>query len=270
MDTLYVILKDIKIENANAEQNAYIIGPPAPISFLGYADAVSFQAANHSIDMKTQWVLPIYHNVSEKNFNTGMRKREISYITSGERDKLLNPSFRDDKTMNLNVTLVMAFSVDAFDDTLEEKFVQIKNLIPTRMLGGTTFLDPNDQEQIYIGRDSGWRGHVPPRLLERSHILKHRIDIAQKSDTIEDLVKLTSLSGTRNLSPLFIGYEQISTLKVRDGQRAPNFEHVFTDPLISAAEWQYASAILNAGVPVWVKKTQDNLFYTDTIQEQYA
>ncbi|MEG0869838.1 MAG: hypothetical protein RSG77_22775, partial [Hafnia sp.] len=100
MDILYVILKNTKITGANAEQNAYVVGPPSPLSFLSYADSYAYAAEKVGIELKTRWVLPIYHRVGEHSIHRGMLKREAVGFKTSEANVLAAP-LRDELRMDL-------------------------------------------------------------------------------------------------------------------------------------------------------------------------
>lgn len=268
MDTLFAILKNVEVTGANAEQNAYIVGAPAPLSFLSYADAYAFAVKEIGVEMTTRWVLPIYHQLSESNLHGGLLKRESAGFESSEAD-VLAPPVRDELRIDFSLTLVMAFTVDAFDDTLESKFDRIKAKLPNRLVGGNIFVNPADKRQIEVTRDSGWRSWLSRELLWDSHILVHRPDITAQATNITELLQLTSMKKNSKFSPIAIGYQAISTQKTRNGQRDDEIEHVFVDPLISVGQWKSAYTLINSP-QVWIKQTTDHLMTTHSVQEHYA
>lgn len=268
MSVVYIILKDVTAYNVNAEQGAYIGGVPSPLSFLNYADAIAFNAKSKGVEMQTKWVLPIYHQMDGRSINKGIMKKDISFSAQPTKEKLVNPSFRDEKTMTLRFSLVAAFDYDPDDYAFSKKFMKIRMSIPNRILGGKTFVDFMNEEVAYVGEDSGWKDNIPIEILSDSHIMKHRLDITKSAKTLEQLIEMTSLTN-RNLSPISIGFEILSDEAVRKGQRSDLCNHVFVDPLISAVEWLYATRIKDENVHVWVKKTTENLLITDSKQEQY-
>lgn len=267
MDTLFAILKNVDVTGANAEQNAYIVGAPAPLSFLSYADAYAFAVKEIGVEMTTRWVLPIYHRLSESNLHGGILKRESVGLKSTEAD-VLAPPLRDELRIDFTVSLVMAFSVDAFDGTLESKFNRIRAKLPNRLVGGNIFVNPANDNQFTVTRESGWRALIPKALLWDSRVLIHRPDITKEANNIAELLQVTTIKNG-DLSPIAIGYQMISNQKKRDGQRDNETEHVFVDPLISVGEWKTAFSIFESP-QVWVKQTTDNLMTTDSIQEHYA
>lgn len=268
MDTLFAILKNVQVTGANAEQNAYVVGAPAPLSFLSYADAYAFAAKEIGVEMTTRWVLPIYHKLSENNLHGGVLKRESVSFDSPEAE-VLAPPVRDELRIDFTLSLVMAFTVDAFDDTLESQFDRIKAKLPNRIVGGSIFVNPADERQLKITRGLGWTYCLSRELLWDSHVLVHRPDITAQAANIAELLQLTSMKRNSRLSPIAIGYQAISSRKKRRGQRAEEPEHMFVDPLISVGEWKSAYSILSSP-QVWIKQTEDNLMTTHSVQEHYA
>ncbi|MFK4132230.1 type I-F CRISPR-associated protein Csy2 [Pseudomonas luteola] len=255
MDRLYVLIKRIDLLNANAEQCAYIVGPPSPFSFVCYADAVAFVAKSFGLDLTTRWVLPIYHGICEEQVAPGMLKREAFGIKESKAN-LLAPQIRDELKGNFNLSLILCFDFDPFASDLDDKMRKLRNRLPTRMAGGSFFVWPSDNDKIQFTTNENWTDVFNFRQLwPESHIIIHRPELVEDMQSYDDLVRLTVLDPKSDLSPLFIGFEPISERVARANTRDNYGFHEFCDPLISVGEWISPYAIRPDTKIYWAKES---------------
>lgn len=259
METVYAIIKNATVQGANAEQNAYVVGAPSPLALHAYAQAYAFNAAERGMKIKTRWVLPIYHKLSERNLQEGVLKRESVGIED-RISKSLAPPSRDEVRIDFKLTLVIAFEVEDDLEDFSAFQLEMRKAFPTKMCGGTIFNNPLSEHDVLLTRRDDWSWLInTPSVLRDSHILIHRPDITAQAQNITSLLEVIFSDPKKQLSPIAIGYQSISDTATRRGTRKPDAEHVFVDPLISTGQWLGAYQIFNEDLPLyWVLDSSQN------------
>jgi CRISPR-associated protein Csy2 len=257
-----LLIKRLKIHNANAHSSPYSIGFPAMTAWLGAAHALQrkLRVDKRFDDLEELSFCKIgvvCHDFKLHTYKGANQYEQVLIGTGNPLDKSgQRPSFIEEARCDLTVSLILEY--DCEDDAdLVDAVIQI---LPTlKMASGD--IQPVHIKQIKLQQIHGEKefhslvGELMPGfcLIERRDILQHAMEQGQDAlDGLLDALKVThhcevddtgkvTWSSARQqkgwLVPISTGYQGISELSKAQLQRDPDTPHRFAESVVTLAEF---------------------------------
>jgi CRISPR-associated protein Csy2 len=256
MSYTYLILKRLQVQNANAQPVAWLIGPPAVTSYVGFAQALTLaiNAEKHS------GIAIVHHDIQflgevEKNTLYPHQYRSASFIdkedyaSSNKYALSMQPTAR----CHLTVSVVIRFEPYVPVNLLLVK----KFLRQARLAGGVVvehrfsetdeaclLEDQHDLDKVIKTIGSGFAIHYRDDL---------RHPRPEDHDMLGTFLRVTQPSRERSpedawVIPTALGFAQITPLRQRKNVRG-DFPHAYAESLIGFI--QYRSLRQQRTLPFW-------------------
>jgi len=262
MSKSIVLLKRIKIHNANAQSGPYSIGFPAMTAWLGAAHALQRKLRRDPrFDDLEQLMFPslgvVCHDFMLHTYKDRHQFEQVIIGTGNPLDKSgKRPSFIEEARCDLTVSLVLEYYADD-DADLEDAVHQ--NLPMLKIAAGD--LQPFSADQIQIQQIRSEQdyhalvGELMPGfcLIERRDIMQQSMEAGQDAlDALLDALKVTHHCEVDNngktswhsdrqqkgwLIPIATGFQGISPLDKAELQRDPDTPHRFAESMVTLAEF---------------------------------
>lgn len=288
MSRSILLIKRLKIHNANAHSSPYSIGFPAMTAWLGAAHALQrklretkqFEDLEELVFAK---VGVVCHDFNLHTYKGNNQYESVLIGTGNPLDKSgKRPSFIEEARCDLSVSLLLEYDCD--DDA--ELVDAIAHFLPAlKMASGD--IQPFKPEQIKLMQIHGETefhalvGELMPGfcLIERREIMQQAMQQGKDAlDAILDALKVThhcqiddtgkvSWTSTRQqkgwLIPVSIGYQGISELGFAQLQRDPNTPHRFAESIVTLAEFIMPYRLETLDQMLWHYHTEleNNLYF---------
>ncbi|HID46305.1 MAG TPA: type I-F CRISPR-associated protein Csy2 [Chromatiaceae bacterium] len=273
-----LLIKRLKIQNANAQSSPYSIGFPAITAWLGAAHALQrkLQQQTHYDgleDLIFMGVGIVSHNFYLHTYKNNNQFEQDIIATGNPLDKSgKRPSFVEEPRCNLTLSLILEFDTEDHNDLIDAVYHTLPKL---KMAGGDIL--PFKKEQIsLLHLENDYEIHsltaqLMPGfcLIERQDIMQTAMQTGQDAlDALLDTIKIThscSTDDTTNkttwqtqkqqkgwIIPIGIGFQGISPPQKTQQQRDPDTPHRFAESVVTLAEFI---------MPYRLETIQDILWY---------
>ena len=236
-----IVLSRIEVRNANAQPAWWIVGPPSPTAYCGFAHALA-----RALDCTEELigVMPVHHSyellAEGGNYKPAPHQfRAATFIDHNDHVgasgiKYGPLSAQPTARCNLTITLVIQFEPDTIINPKEIT----RFLATARFAGGTFYEIPTPVLKNSI--DDVWFGG-------NSFGIHERLDLM--TDEPLDLIDLCHPDNRENswLMPTTLGYQTITKPEHKTLARS-NCLHAFAEPLVGPV--QYVS-VRESLPPVW-------------------
>ena len=227
----YLVLRNISVRNANAQPSAWLIAPPSPTAFMGFAhalgrhlDAPAKTAAivQHDFSLRAE---RIERRVLPHQFRGAGLINSKDYSSKNKYALSLQPSARCDQ----RVSLLVEFADDALIDC-----DAVRKWLPSaRIAGGTIdeFARPVMERNLDAALKKVGNGWA---VVERGDLMALQVGQTDRLDAF--LAATSSVSRVANpwVVPALLGYRAITAPQERS-QARDDYPHLFAEPLIGLA-----------------------------------
>lgn len=285
----YVLLKHLRVQNANAIASPFTFGFPAVTAFMGLAHALQRQL-NPTADPDGLLIRGV--GIASHAFT--MQDHQDNYsrtlrLTANPLDKDGNrPSFVEEGRCHLTVSLVL--EVDNLPDgrPLERLLAQFKPLLLARCkLAGGDILDVGAVQTLKDDKAS-------LRCVMPSYVLMERRELMQEAmangqDALDALHSFLQIRHTSErikegedkatwhsqrarsgwLVPIATGFHALTEAGVAEQQRDSDTPHRFAESLVTLGEFVMPYRLDNLAALMW-RYRHDGDFYTCTQQSRAA
>ena len=262
MSKSILLIKRLKIHNANAHSSPYSIGFPAMTAWLGAAHALQrkLRKADQFDDLE-ELVFPkmgvICHDFKLHTYRGSNQYEQVLIGTGNPLNKSgKRPSFIEEARCDLTVSLVLEYDCDDESDLVDA----VIHYLPTLKMAGGDIL-PFRAEQIKLWQIHGetefhaLNGDLMPGfcLIERRDIMQKAMKQGQDVlDALLDALKIThhcEVDDAGNVTwnstkqqkgwviPISTGFQGISELGTAQLQRDPDTPHRFAESIVTLAEF---------------------------------
>lgn len=287
MSKSILLIKRLKIHNANAQSSPYSIGFPAMTAWLGPVHALQRKLRrNTRFDDLDELVFPavgiVCHDFNLHIYKNSHQFEHVIIGTGNPLDKSgKRSSFIEEGRCDLSVSLVLEYDSEG-DADLEDAVTQI---LPTLKIASGD-IQPFTSEQITIRQIRSEQDHhalieeLMPGfcLIERREIMQQAMEAGQDAlDVLLDALKVTHHCEVDNngkvswhsarqqkgwLVPIATGFQGISELNKADLQRDPDTPHRFAESIVTLAEFIMPYRLESLEQMLWHYETdlENNLY----------
>lgn len=263
----YILIKNIKVQNANALSSAFTIGFPAVTAFIGFMHGLQrkintfeeFFAVNFKSLIICCHKFKIHTYKGNKDYNRSIVGTANPLTKDGKR-----PSFIEEGRCNFTVSLIIKTNDTIHSDNAGELESLISKLIQKMKIAGGDVLSLGNIkcQNVVNTNDSGCKRLMTS--LMPGYVLVERRDLIEKSmkegkDALDSLLEYLSLNSTcikkdngevewetkRKelgwLVPIAVGFQGISPLTEKGKticQRDPNYCHRFAESIVTLGEFK--------------------------------
>ncbi len=262
MSRSVLLIKRLKIHNANAHSSPYSIGFPAMTAWLGAAHALQrklliAQQFDDLEDLSFPKVGVVCHDFRLHTYKGANQYEQVLVGTGNPLDKSgKRPSFIEEARCDLTVSLVLEYDCDDEADLVDA----VIHYLPTlKMASGD--IQPVQAEQVKLhqihdtSEFHSLTGELMPGfcLIERRDIMQQAMEQGQDAlDAMLDALKVThhcevdeagkvtwkSAKQQKGwLIPISTGFQAISELGEAQLQRDPDTPHRFAESIVTLAEF---------------------------------
>ena len=263
----YILIKNIKVQNANALSSAFTIGFPAVTAFMGFMHGLqrkinSFEGFS---DVIFESLIICCHKFKihtykgNKDYNRSIVGTANPLTKDGKR-----PSFIEEGRCNFTVSLIIKTNNSINSDNTDEFEALIPKLIQRMKIAGGDVLSLGNINCRKVDTSNDSECKKLMTSLMPGYVLVERRDLIEKSmeegkDALDSLLEYLSLNSTcikkdngevewetkRKelgwLVPIAVGFQGVSTL-VEKGkticQRDPNYCHRFAESIVTLGEFK--------------------------------
>lgn len=285
----YLLIKHLRVQNANAISSPFTFGFPAVTAFMGLAHALQ-RHLNPTADPDELLVRGV--GIASHQFT--MQDHQDGYsctlrLTANPLDKDGNrPSFVEEGRCHLTVSLVLEVDNLPNGRPLERLLEQLEPLLMARCkLAGGDILDVGAVKVLTDDKAS-------VRQLMPSYVLMERSDLMQEAmrngqDALDALHGFLQIRHTSErikegedkatwhsqrarpgwLVPIATGFHALTEANVAEQQRDSNTPHRFAESLVTLGEFVMPYRLESLAALVW-RYRHDGDFYTCTQQSPAA
>jgi CRISPR-associated protein Csy2 len=278
-----LLIKHLKILNANAVSSSYTIGFPAMTAWLGAMHALQrhLNAAGY-VDLKFKSIGIACHELDLQTVQQGFNHSIIGSRNPLKSDGKL-PSTIPEARCHLDVSLVIEYEGKGIASDLERNTFTEKTyqLIMSKMkiAGGTVHsldqkillqsVEPEDEKKFLAKLMPSWI------IVERRNLVKNAMkDGKDALDAILEHLKVTSGQPRKEkgwIVPIAAGFYGISKPAFAKNQRDPSVEveHCFAESIVTLGEFKMPRRIKNVNEMLWCyHKTSANDLYICTTKQE--
>lgn len=251
--TKIILIKRIKILDANALSSPYTIGFPAMTAWLGAVHALQKQ-----INKYEEYKNIIFSATGVVCHNMQLRVHKVGFNNSiiGTRNPLNekgeNAAIIQEAKCHLEVSLVIEYQNISFTGEKEQIFIEkIKNLIlgKIRFAGGSV-INSGEHNSLTVERysleDTDYKKIVSKlglcyALIERRDLIEE--EMKKGSDALDSILKYAKPEKGREgwIIPIAVGFQAISDLSPAGtvkNQRDPAVPHRFAESIVTLGEFK--------------------------------
>ena len=266
----YIIIKNIKVQNANALSSAFTIGFPAVTSFMGFMHGLQRKINAYNKDFSEIEFKSLIICCHKFKIHTFKGKNDYYRSIVSTANPLTKdgkrPSFIEEARCNFTASLVIKADKNVNSENSEE----IKNIISQSLLqkmkiagGDILNFDKVEIRKVDTSSDSESKklmlSLMPGYVLVERRDLVEKTMIDEKKDALDSLLDYLSLNSSCTKKdngeiewtttkkepgwfvPISVGFQGISTL-VEKGktfyQRDPNYCHRFAESIVTLGEFK--------------------------------
>ena len=290
----YLLLKKLRVQNANALSSPFTFGFPAVTAFMGFAHRIQreFNPTNEPNDFRCTGVGIVSHHFAMQDYQEGYNR--CLKITANPLDKDgERPSFIEEGRCHLTVSLVL--EVDNLPST-NDKFLQtIRHLLAghLKLAGGDILYRPDlEKENIRIIDDipANFRHLIPGyALVERKDLMQSAMQTGQdaldalyealvvKHQSSQDEQGKVTWQSSRThegwIVPIATGFHALTPPAFAEQQRDATTPHRFAESVVTLGEFKMP---LPARFPngfkdlMWRYKTEGDLYLCTQAAHQHS
>lgn len=275
----YIVIPNIKIQNANAQPVWWIVSAPAITAYIGFAHALALAMniprhegvaiVHHDIQFLGEQLVDKYGEMDFRphQFKSSGFIDKNDYV-AGTKSLSSQPTAR----CHLNVSLIIALADDAkVVPLLAERFLR-----GARIAGGSIGYHGEIRYDIKNHTDALKAvNKMGQSIIDRSDLMVRQEDDRDMIDTLLRCTRRYAVDTPKDskegkkakpnewIVPTCLGYAGISSLKQRDKSR-DEFPHLYVEPLVGLVQYQ---STLKAGLHFWrYTNPKSNIFITSTNQ----
>lgn len=273
----YLLIRKMRIHNANALSSPMTIGFPAMTAWLGFMHALERRISAHpafeKVRMKELAVSCHALNLQTYREDGGFVRSVISTANPLRKkgSGFERPPFIEEARVHLIVSLLIRFEGISSDDETRDSFIQtMQNELPLMKLAGGDILDvapfilPSEAEKKKIFHSSrlmdlGEDEHSARkafRCLMPGYVLIERRDVLQDrgGSSLDALLDVLSMHYAYQeesdswefsprpekgwLIPIAVGFKGLTPLGKVKNQRDPDTPHRFAEPVLTLGEFK--------------------------------
>ena len=273
----YLLIKDVKIHNANAMSSPYTIGFPAMTAWLGFVHALQRAVQKNGFEEVLLKKTAVACN--DFDLQTYKGKNDFDYSIIGTRNPLKSDgkpmSFIEEARCHLEVSLLI--EVEGVHGDNKEKFQEVvrSQLYRMKMAGGdilsfgkleTKFVDANNDETVRKFIRTLMLGFV---IIERRDLMTAAM--SEGEDALEALlgnIKVVFEKSGENhdgkiswkacrkkergwIVPIAVGFRGISEICKAKNQRDENTDHRFAESVVTLGEFIMSYRFQNVDDMMW-------------------
>lgn len=238
----YLVLPRIDISDANAQPAWWIIGPPPPTAYWGFAYALGM-----SIDAKPESIAIVHHHIEYqgeyfyRQFHP-QQYRSATYIDHDDYSSRNPHQLSGQPTARCRLTLSIVLRVSD-EDASGIDLAHVADFLRTaRIAGGAIdgFRRPQINDRMGEVRGVVRTGFC---LHDRQDLM---VGSERDTDNLDTLLRVTrDAQDTRNeddaslgwLMPTTLGYRAVTTFEQRDGVRQ-GLDHAYAEPLVGLVQYR--------------------------------
>ncbi len=253
----WLTIRGIQVQGANANSGMFAVGYPAMTAFSGFSKSFLRSVAAHfGTEVPVLDGFAVIHHTGRARlygrYGDKMTERRYVYERAGPPSKpghWLNPPSEIQPQCDLTFSIAIGCTLDP---AVQAQLVEYPNLLDAlvgpRALSGTVArcgagVWADTLSDALTAAPSGWVVIDETASLACSGG-RDALDVM-----LDQLSSPWRISGTRavfrRLFPSQIGFRAVSPLARRPGQRDPDTDHVFAEPVIGLAEWRHRHDVLN-------------------------
>lgn len=229
----YLVLRNLSVKNANAQPCPWLIAPPSPTAFMGFAHALG-----RHLNESAQSVAIVQHDFSlcaerierrvlPHQFRAASFINKKDYSSKNKHALSLQPTVR----CNQRLSLLIKFS----DDALIDCNTVNKWLPSARIAGGTIdeFAKPMTERNLDSAISklgSGWF------ITERSDLMTPQPGQDDRLDAFLASTSPDAMATNPWVVPGLLGYRAVTPPR-RRAQSREDYPHVFAEPLIGLVQF---------------------------------
>lgn len=263
-----LLLKNIRIQNANALSSPYTIGFPAMTAWLGFLHALQRRVCGYLPTTKFTSLGVVCHELHLQTFTEKYENRLImsknppstridNKFVAG--DKAYNKAFIPEATCNLNVSLLIEHNI-AEKKQLDQLCEKVASILPTMRIAGGDILKFGEIKCSLVDENEEGELQKLTKQLMPGHFIKERRDLMVESmtngqdaaDALLNYLVVTSrceqdsgdnVSWKREkrapgwLVPIATGFHGITDLGTVSGQRDNETPHRFAEAVVTLGEF---------------------------------
>lgn len=263
----YILIKNIKVQNANALSSAFTIGFPAVTAFMGFMHGLQRKINTFEgfSDVIFESLIICCHKFKihtykgNKDYNRSIVGTANPLTKDGKR-----PSFIEEGRCNFTVSLIIKTNDSINSDNADELETLISKLIQKMKIAGGDVLSLGNINCRKVDTSNDSESKKLMTSLMPGYVLVERRDLIEKSmkegkDALDSLLEYLSLNSTcikkdngevewetkRKelgwLVPIAVGFQGISTLAEKGKticQRDPNYCHRFAESIVTLGEFK--------------------------------
>jgi CRISPR-associated protein Csy2 len=288
MNRRFILISNLKIQNANAMSSPYTIGFPAMTAWLGGVHAIE-RKLNATKEFKNVKLTSVA--VSSHEFDLQTHRGERDYISSiiGTSNPIMidgsRSSFLEEARCHLTVSILIEFNgisgefLDDLCDKVKETLICMKmasgDVLGVKSVKVCAIDDESD--------DSGMRKMLA--MLMPGYVLQERRDLMKKSmqdglDGIDALLKYLKVSHCSEIDesgkvvwsskknsggwivPIAVGFNGVSDVGIAENQRDSETLHRFAESIVTLGEFVMPYKVENVDEILWSYKydEKNNLY----------
>lgn len=273
-----MLIKNIKVNNANALSSPYTIGMPSITSFLGFSHALQLKVNDKIKEFKVKSCGIAIHDIDLQTYkNRKDYHKSILGISSPLKKDGTNASFVEDPTCKMNVSLLIEYS-GINKDNEDFALQTINSMLHCMKLSSGDIISFKKPEFICVIDDKSlsklMKKIMPSNLLtDRSDLINYKYN---NFDEILDYLVIKNYYNEDDkqwkskrkesgwLIPISIGYKAISDVCIAKNQRCYKHEHRFAESLITICECIMSYKIDDIDDILWHHENENDLYICKT------
>lgn len=255
----YLLLKKLRVQNANALSSPFTFGFPAVTAFMGFAHRIQreFNPDNNSDDFLCTGVGIISHQFVMQDYQEGYNR--CLKITANPLDKDGNrPSFIEEGRCHLTVSLLL--EIENLPSSNDKFLQKIRTLLAShlKLAGGDMLYRPDtEKDNIRLIQDiaANFRQLIPGyALIERRDLMIQSMQTGQDAlDALYDalVVKHQCYQDTQGqvtwqsrreqegwIVPIATGFHALTPAALAENQRDATTPHRFAESVLTLGEFK--------------------------------
>lgn len=293
----FILIKNIKVQKANALSSPYTIGFPAITSWLGAVHALQRHIKNNFVDLSDlefKAVGIVCHNFSLNIFkesydNHIILSKNPSATRKDHKFLNTNKSFIPEATCNLDCSLLIEHNIQNQNNKWRKLYESVNRVLNTKLkiAGGDilSFKSMGEDGVFLIDEHNEMELRKLTRKLMPGYFIKERRDLIIDSmkeghfalSALLDHLKVTSVFQTDKdgkvyleksrkgpgwIVPIATGFQGITDIKTVKGQRDFNVPHRFAEVVVTLGEFMMPYRVQNLDEMLWhyCVKQDSNLY----------
>lgn len=273
----YLVLRRVRIHNANAMGSPYIAGFPPMTAWCGGAHALERRIRAHLPEISFNGVGVSCHKFEMQSYRgVGDNVRSLKGMGSPfvyKKGKFTKPSFIEEARCHLTVTLIIKLNGVDEDNKDEVERLAATEFPLMKMASGdilgyrkpkVMLVDDKDEKKHQQGERQLLRMLMPGFVIrERRDILLNTQKEMQDTDALNALLATIAIYHQKQdnfsmekaypgwLVPLSVGYRRISTPRPNGGRQDERYLHCFVENVCTLGEFKMPFRFKTVDATLW-------------------